>query len=411
MTESAFHLDPAWPWTGREDVRDFCALLDGDGEPGSTARLVGGAVRDALLGVSASDIDIATTHLPQQVQAIAKKADIKTIPTGIDHGTVTAVLESGPVEVTTLRRDVSTDGRRATVAFSDDWREDASRRDFTFNALYAEAETGKLHDYFGGMGDLKAGRLRFIGDARSRIKEDHLRILRLFRFYARFGGQQIDAELLDLCREMGPTLKSLSRERISSELLRLLMANNPLPAMQAMLQADIWQHILLEMHDTALRLFARLLDRTEQYQLAAETMTRLGALLPLERDTLDRVAARLRLSNADRERLRQLAKLGDSDFSMPYVLGYRFGSEVVIQAALLLASDRDCSETITALRNWEAPKFPVAGRDLLALGIASGPEVGKVLRSLEEEWISEGFPVITEPEDFIRSRLSGYTQR
>ncbi|WOE74219.1 CCA tRNA nucleotidyltransferase [Alterisphingorhabdus coralli] len=405
MAEKPVYLDPVWPWPGREDVWEFCALLDGDAAPGSKARLVGGAVRDALLGVAASDIDIATTHLPEQVQEIAKAAGIKTIPTGIDHGTVTASLESGPVEVTTLRRDVSTDGRRATVAFSDDWREDAARRDFTFNALYTEAETGKVHDYFGGMDDLKAGRLVFIGNASDRIKEDYLRILRLFRFYARFGGEPLDPDLLDLCREMGPSLKGLSRERISSELLRLLVADAPLEAMQAMAQADLWQHILPEMSVGGFALFQRLLNRASEHGVTAHGMTRLAALLPLERKTMDRVAARLRLSNADRDKLRQLTALSQEDWSSFKKLSYRFGCNGVMQAALLIGDDENYESVIAGLRNWIPPKFPIAGRDLLALGLASGPEVGKTLRALEERWIALDFPETDDPEAFIRANL------
>ncbi|MEO1045215.1 MAG: CCA tRNA nucleotidyltransferase [Pseudomonadota bacterium] len=411
MAEARILLDPVWPWPNREDVRDFCALLDGDATSGTQARLVGGAVRDALLGIAASDIDIATPHSPERVQAIAEKAGIKSIPTGIDHGTVTVILASGPVEVTTLRRDVSTDGRHATIVFSEDWREDAGRRDFTFNALYAEPQNGRVHDYFGGLDDLKVGRLRFIGNARTRIEEDYLRILRLFRFHARFGREAIDPELIALCREMGPTLKALSRERISGELLRLIMADGALEAMRAMAEAALWPHILPELTDNGFADFARLIGRAQHHGVSVCAMTRLATLLPRQRDAIDRIAARLRLANADREWLRQLATITDSDLSEPRALAYRFGRDMALEAELLLAGDNLCQKAVEALHEWYPPAFPVSGRDIIRSGIDSGPDVGKALHRLENVWIEAGFPEIDDIEAFVSAYIGNIDDR
>ncbi|HEX8055161.1 MAG TPA: CCA tRNA nucleotidyltransferase, partial [Novosphingobium sp.] len=215
---------PQAEWTQRAELAELIAALGNE-----NARYVGGAVRDTLLGLDVKDIDLATTLLPETVMERLNAAGIRAVPTGIEHGTVTAVLHGGPVEITTLRHDVSTDGRRATVAFAEDWREDAARRDFTINALYADPATGEIFDYFGGLTDLAARRVRFIGDARQRIREDHLRILRYFRFQARFGSEPADAESQTACAELSATLKGLSRERIGMEFLNLLGLTDPAP--------------------------------------------------------------------------------------------------------------------------------------------------------------------------------------
>ena len=232
---------PAAAWAARADLR---ALVDALG-PGQ-ARYVGGAVRDTLLGVAVKDIDLATPLRPDAVIARLGEAGIRTVPTGIAHGTVTALLAGGPVEITTLRRDVSTDGRHATIAFADDWREDAARRDFTINALYADPLTGAISDWFGGLADLAAGRMRFIGDARQRIAEDHLRILRYFRFQARFGSEPADAEAEGACAALAATLKGLSRERVAMELLNLLALPDPAPTVRRMAELGVLPVILPE---------------------------------------------------------------------------------------------------------------------------------------------------------------------
>ena len=210
---------PDAPWRHRPGLDNLLTALDA---AGGKARYVGGAVRDGLLGLAVNDLDIATTLAPQDVLDRLKAAEIKAVPTGIDHGTITAVIAGWPVEITTLRRDVSTDGRRATVAYTDDWREDAARRDFTINALYADPLSGEIADYFGGVADLEARRLRFIGDADARIAEDHLRILRYFRFLARYGDDELDNMAYAACVSAANSLMALSRERIADELLKLL---------------------------------------------------------------------------------------------------------------------------------------------------------------------------------------------
>src|SRR5436190_6690795 len=231
---------PALEWTRREDLAALVAALG----PGNV-RWVGGAVRDTLAGDPVTDIDAATLHRPGKGIAVLEKAGIRAIPTGFDHGTVTALLPGGKVEVTTLRRDVSTDGRRANVTFATDWREDVARRDFTINALYADPATLEVFDWFGGLEDLAARRIRFIGDAQDRIREDHLRILRYYRFQARFGSE-LDPEAEEACSELAPTLKDLSRERVAMELLNLLGLPDPAPTLGRMLQREVLPVVLPE---------------------------------------------------------------------------------------------------------------------------------------------------------------------
>ena len=234
-------LLPPAPWTRRADLAGLIAALGA-----GNSRYVGGAVRDTMLGLEVKDIDLATPLVPEDVIARLKAAKIRTVPTGIAHGTVTALLDLGPVEITTLRHDVSTDGRRATVAFAEDWREDAARRDFTINALYADPASGAISDFFGGLDDLAARRVRFIGDARQRIREDHLRILRYFRFQARFGSQPADTESENACAELAAMLKGLSRERIGMEMLNLLALPDPAPVAARMAELGVLAVVLPE---------------------------------------------------------------------------------------------------------------------------------------------------------------------
>ena len=237
------------------------ALLDALDVAGGKARFVGGAVRDGLLGLPVNDLDIATTIDPHEVVDRLKTAGIKAVPTGIDHGTITAVIGGWPVEITTLRRDVSTDGRRATIAYTDDWREDAARRDFTINALYADPLTREVTDYFGGVADLEARRLRFIGDASARIAEDHLRILRYFRFLARYGGDVLDADAYEACRAAANSLMALSRERIADELLKLIVVAAPLHALRLMVDGGILRAVLAEVDGAGIARLEQLIAR------------------------------------------------------------------------------------------------------------------------------------------------------
>lgn len=344
-------------------------------------RYVGGCVRDTLLGIAVSDVDLATPLAPETVVQYLKEAGITAVPTGIAHGTVTAVIESGPVEVTTLRRDVATDGRHATVAFTDDWREDAARRDFTMNALYADPNTGAITDYFGGKADLDAGLVRFIGDPYQRIAEDHLRILRFFRFLARFG-EAPDAAALEACTIRAKDLMALSRERIRDELLKLLVAKDAVAVVELMIARGIFAPVLPEI--TSAAGLARLAAREAQADIAPDALRRLASLLP--RESADPVGARLKLSKVQRRRL-SAAVVPPEGEARP--LAYRAGQEGAVDR--LLVSDRPVSEAVF-IATWNAPRFPLTGGAIVARGVRAGPQVATLLREVEDRWIAEDFP-------------------
>lgn len=345
-------------------------------------RVVGGAVRDTMLDRAVYDVDLATRHAPAEASRRIESAGLKAVPTGIKHGTVTAVLASGqPIEVTTLRRDMETDGRHAVVAFTDDWREDAARRDFTINALYADVTTGEVHDYFGGLADLAAGRVRFIGDPYQRIAEDHLRILRYFRFHARFG-ETLDAAGLAACAARANDLMALSRERIASELLRLLVAPAAVPVLRLMVDHGILRPVLPEIDPAGVDRLAALWTRETEAAIAPDAIRRLAAILPAHR--AEEVGARLRLSNADRKRL-VAATTGAGDEG-PRALAYRVGSASALDRLLIAGEDAG------AVLDWTPPLLPIGGGALVARGLASGPAVATALREVETRWIAEGFP-------------------
>ncbi|NYT40244.1 CCA tRNA nucleotidyltransferase [Sphingomonas sp. R-74633] len=367
---------PDADWRHREGLDRLVEVL-GD------ARFVGGSVRDTLLGIPVSDLDVATPLSPQRVIELLKAAKIRVVPTGIDHGTVTAVLESGHVEVTTLRRDVSTDGRRATVAFTDDWREDAARRDFTINALYADPATGEIFDYFGGITDLEARHIRFIGDPLQRIAEDHLRILRFFRFLARFG-DVADPAALEACTARARDLMALSRERIADELLKLLVTRDAVRVVGMMIERGIFVPVLPEI--TASDRFAHLAAREAEAELAPSAIRRLASLLPADAAIADGIAARLKLSNVQRRRL-VAAVLPPEEAPRP--LAYRVGVEAAVDRLLL--SDRPIAEAL-AIRDWQPPRFPLSGGAIVARGIKAGPDVARLMKQIEGGWIAEGFP-------------------
>ena len=390
MAEPAV-LPPA-DWTLREDIAALIAALG----PG-TARFVGGAVRDTLLGIPVKDVDLATTLVPEEVIARLNAAQIRSVPTGIAHGTVTAILPFGPVEITTLRHDVSTDGRRATIAFADDWQDDAARRDFTMNALYADPQTRVISDYFGGLADLAERRVRFIGEPRQRIREDHLRILRYFRFQARFGSQPADIEAEQACSELAPTLKGLSRERIAMELLNLLSLPDPAPAITRMAELGVLAVILPEADADAL---PPLVEAEAAQGVAPDALRRLAALLPPDPPTVDQVGARLRLSSAQRKRLAAAAaRAGRPDEAR--ALAYRLGRNEAIDRLLL------AGESIAPLSGWDIPRLPLKGGDIVARGVGAGPEVARILRALEDLWIAERFP----DEARTRALLEGLLAR
>ena len=377
---------PKASWQQREGMKPLLAALDAKG--GAT-RYVGGCVRDTLLGLAVSDVDLATRLPPQDVMARLAKARIKAVPTGIAHGTVTAVVAGKPVEVTTLRRDIATDGRRATIAYTDDWREDAARRDFTINALSADPVTLQVHDYFGGEADLAARRVRFIGDPLTRIAEDHLRILRFFRFYARFGAGQADAEGLAACTERANDLMALSRERIADELTKLLALPAPVDAVRLMVERGILKPVLPEIGAEGVDRLARLARREEEAGVAPHPLRRLAALLPPDPDLAAAVAARLRLSNRGAKRLVATAARSDGDPQVPEVLAYRIGADEAADRILLGDGD---ARAAASLAGWHRPRLRIGGGDIIAMGLAAGPVVARTLQGIEREWAEAGFP-------------------
>lgn len=373
------------------------ALSDDDTGP----RVVGGAVRDSLLGRAVYDVDLATPLVPDEVMRRLKAAGLKAIPTGVDHGTVTALADGRTFEVTTLRRDVSTDGRRATVAFSQDWREDAARRDFTINALYADLTTGEISDFFGGLADLKAQRLRFIGDPAQRIAEDHLRILRYFRFLARFGRSDLDREAYPACKAAANSLKGLSRERIADELLKLLALGDPRFAVGAMLDGGIFTPILPEV-DSVHR-FDRLVTRERTYGIAPVALRRLLALLPAEIDVTADVGARLKLSRKQREAMRD--RILCKAVANPRHAAYAHGIDAARDALLLYAEDAAVDGALAQLTDWLPPRFPLKGADLIARGLKPGPELGRTLHTIEARWLEEGFPGAARLDALVDEQL------
>jgi poly(A) polymerase len=381
-------------WTQRADLARLAAAL-GRGN----VRWVGGAVRDTLAEIPVKDVDAATPLAPEEVTRRLEAAGIRAVPTGIEHGTVTAVLEGGPVEVTTLRRDVSTDGRRATVEFSDDWREDAARRDFTINALYADPETLEISDYFGGIDDLAAGRVRFIGDARARIREDHLRILRYYRFQCRFGGA-LDPEAEESCSELAPALKGLSRERVGWELRHLLALPDPVATVARMHAQGVLPVVLPEAAEAQVEALGALVAQEQAQGVAPDALRRLAALLPTDPPRAEEAAARLRLSKAQRERLACAAARRPSDADDPRALAYRLGTECAADRLLLAGAP------IAAIRDWDIPVLPLKGGEIVARGVAAGPEVARVLQTVEARWIAEGFPDRSRVETLLAEVLA-----
>jgi poly(A) polymerase len=385
----ALRLDVARWRKQRGTARILEALSADEG----LTRYVGGCVRDDLLGLPISDIDLATRLQPDEVVRRLEAAKIKAVPTGIEHGTITAVSDGHPFEITTLRRDVSTDGRRATVAFTDDWKEDAARRDFTINALSADPRTGEIFDYFGGLDDLEHRHIRFIGDPFQRIAEDHLRILRFFRFHARFGSGELDSEAIEACTARANDLMALSRERIADELLKLLAVEDPTRTVGIMLQHRILKPVFPEIELESLPNLQALIDAERAAECTPEPLRRLAALLPRDSEVTEDVAIRLRLSNKARKRL---ACAGGEDLhASPQVLAYRLGQNCAVDR-LLLANRPDDARSVSA---WKAPRLPITGGALIARGLREGPVIATTLRKIEEEWLRAGFP---DGDDFER---------
>ena len=392
----ALTLDAA-KWRAKRGMR---RLLEALGADEGLTRYVGGAVRDDLLGLPISDIDLATRIPPDEVVERLEEARIKAVPTGIDHGTVTAVSDGHPFEITTLRRDVSTDGRRATVAFTDDWREDAARRDFTINALSADPVTGELFDYFGGLDDLAQRHIRFIGDPLQRIAEDHLRILRFFRFHARFGSGQPDAEALAACTERANDLMALSRERIADELLKLLGMPDPSVTIGIMLERRILRAVLPEIDFERTGDLRVLIAAEQKAGIEPEGIRRLAALLPGDAVIAEDVAAGLRLSNKARKRLSCSAtrEIGDD----ARTLAYRAGVQCALDRLLLAGK----VEAAVAIADWHPPRLPIGGGALIKRGLTEGPIVARTLKRIEDRWVAAGFPGGEEFETIVSDTLA-----
>ncbi len=382
---------PSAPWREAEGLkRVVTALHDDHGGP----LIVGGAVRDTLLDIEVTDVDLATTLLPDVVIDRLEAARIKAIPTGIDHGTITAVIDGKNYEITTLRRDVATDGRRATVAFATDWKEDAARRDFTINALYADPATGNVHDYFGGLEDLDKRAIRFIGDAKERIAEDYLRILRYFRFLARFGNGGVDDDAISACSAAANKLLALSRERIASELLKLLALPDPRQAVSLMIDHKIFAAFLPEVTDDAAQSLNRLLAREKAHAVKPSLPARILSLLPRNAEVAQKVAMRLKLSNAMRADM--VVRVSGELPSAHNIRAIAYYESIgcARDAAMLFADDGDLSTSMVMLKDWSVPEFPIKGGELVRRGLPVGPLVAKTLKEVETRWISEDFPSV-----------------
>ena len=386
------------PWLRSGPTARVLALLNGHGEE---ARVVGGAVRNALLKIPIVDIDIATTSLPDQVVRRARAAGIKCVPTGIDHGTVTLVVEAQPFEVTTLREDTETYGRKAKVAFGRDWVRDAERRDFTINGLSVDAD-GIVHDHVGGLADIEAKRVRFIGDAKARIAEDYLRILRFFRIHAAYGTGEPDRAGYLACIDGRAGLASLSAERVRMEMLKLMVAEGAGVAVEAMAEAGLLLQICGGVAYTGP--FAAMIAAERALGLAPNAVRRLAALTVAVTEDAKRVAVRLRLSNAEAKALDSMGhrwwRFASKDEARARQLLYRLGEDPY-RDRLMLAWARAGAvsgaarwhELATLPQRWSAPKFPLRAADFISRGIGEGPALGHVLTLAEEAWLAADFPL------------------
>ncbi|TPJ36876.1 CCA tRNA nucleotidyltransferase [Mesorhizobium sp. B2-8-3] len=393
-------------WLAEKHLQKLLAVLK---EGGEEARIAGGAVRNTLIGQRVADVDIATTTVPEETIRRAKAVGFKTVPTGIDHGTVTVVAGGKPYEVTTLRADIQTDGRRAKVIFGRDWKADAERRDFTINALYAEAD-GTVVDLVGGIADIEARRLRFIGDAEARIREDYLRILRFFRFFAWYGEGRPDAEGLKACARLKDGLARLSAERVWSELKKLLSAPDPSRALLWMRQAGVLTAVLPESEKWGIDAIHGLVKAGEDLGWIADPVLRLEAIVPPDAVRMKTLGERLRLSNEDGDRLRHWAltvapdaKATETELAKKLYYGDRDGYLDRIRLALAAARTRAVEDNQAMMEaggfsrllnftlKWEKPVFPIKGADLTELGASPGPKLGATLKNLEKEWMESGF--------------------
>lgn len=396
MTEPAQLHDAPWLTSGA--TARLLAMLNADGEE---ARVVGGAVRNALLGIAINDVDIATTAVPEEVVRRARAAGIKSVPTGIEHGTVTLVIDGHPFEVTTLREDVETFGRKAKVAFGRDWISDAQRRDFTINGLSVDA-AGIVHDHVGGLADIAARRVRFIGDPDRRIAEDYLRILRFFRFHAAYGAGELDRAGFIACIRGRGGLPTLSAERIRMEMLKLLVADGALDAIVAMRDGGLLLPILGGVAYP--RTLAAMIDIERALALPPSPMLRLGALSVAVTEDARRLATRLRLTNGETKALDSMGhrwwRLDGMDEATAQRRLYRLGVTRFHDRVLLAwarsgrgTGDSYWRQLISLPERWQAPTFPLKAADFIARGFAEGPALGHVLSLAEDSWLAAGFPM------------------
>lgn len=376
------------PWLTAPATQAVMEALEAAGGP-DCARFVGGSVRNAVLGQPVDDVDIATTLTPDAVVAALKAAGLRSVPTGIAHGTVTAISERQPFEITTLRRDVTTDGRNATVAFSTDWAEDAARRDFRLNALYAD-RAGRVIDLTGaGLDDALAGRIVFVGAPETRIREDYLRILRFFRFHAWYGRGAPDAAATAACAALKDGMARLSAERVSKELLKLLAAPDPRAAVAAMAETGVLARVLPEAESRAV--FERLCEMSD------DPLLRLAALIGVGADAGE-TSRRLRLSNAQRARLVAATSeaasttLNDAEARAAVYRQGRQAFEDRIRLAQAAGAGGEGERLLRLAADWTPPTMPVGGAELKALGVPPGPLTGQALKAFEARWIAEDFP-------------------
>jgi poly(A) polymerase len=386
------------PWLRSGPTARVLELLNGGGEE---ARVVGGAVRNALLKIPTGDIDIATTAVPAEVIRRAKAAGIKSVPTGLEHGTVTLVVDAQPFEVTTLRQDIETFGRKATVAFGRDWGRDAERRDFTINALSVDAD-GVVHDYVGGLDDIAARRVRFIGDPNQRIAEDYLRILRFFRISAAYGAGELDRPGYLACIRAREGLATLSAERLRMEMMKLMIAARAVGAIAAMADGGLLLPVFGGIAYTGP--FAAMIAAELQLGLEANAVRRLGALAVAVTEDARRLAPRLRLTNSETKALDSMGhrwwRLAGMDEATARRRLYRLGADRY-RDRLMLAWARAGGDTVSAHwqalatlpERWSAPQFPLKAADFIARGLTEGPALGQVLRLAEDAWLAADFPL------------------
>lgn len=410
-TTTVLNIADRASWLNVPSLQQLLAALS---EGGEEARVVGGAVRNTLLGEPVGDIDIASTTLPEETKARAESCGFKVVPTGIDHGTVTIVAHGMPYEVTTLRADVETHGRQATVAFGRDWCIDAERRDFTVNALYVRAN-GDVVDHVGGLADIEARILRFIGDAETRITEDYLRILRFFRFFAWYGKGRPDAAGLKASAKLKSHLQTLSAERVWSELKKLLRAPDPSRALLWMRQSGVLTQILPESEKWGIDAIHALVRSEQDLGWKPDALSRLQAIVPPDAARMAELGKRLRLSNADKSRLEAwaLTELPKPELSQTGLMKLIYGGSrqaLIDRIKQALASARaeaendnqammragQYSRLLDIAETADIPVFPLSGADLMKLGFEKGPELGKQLKALEAAWLASGFELTKE---------------